>query len=45
LVQEAVVQLNGDFDKFGHVGFVAPLFFSDAVVASIQNITGQVGRW
>jgi hypothetical protein len=42
---EAKNQLKNDFDKFSHVGFVAPLFFSDAALASIANITELAARW
>jgi hypothetical protein len=42
---EATNKLKSDFDKFSHVGFVAPLFFSDAALASITNITEEAARW
>jgi hypothetical protein len=42
---EAINQLKSDFDKFSRVGFVAPLFFSDAALNSIANISGQAATW
>jgi hypothetical protein len=45
LVAEAMNQLRSHFDKFDRVGFVAPLFFSDAALASIANIGELAARW
>lgn len=42
---EAVNLLRNGFDKFDNVGFVAPLFFSDAALASMANIAAQAARW
>jgi hypothetical protein len=45
LVMEAVNQLQSHFDKFGDVGFIAPLFFSDAALARIADIQTQAATW
>jgi hypothetical protein len=42
---ESVNQLKSDFDRFSHVGFVAPLFFSDAALRSIADIGQLAARW
>ena len=42
---EAVNQLQSHFDKFGDVGFIAPLFFSDAALARIADIQTQAATW
>jgi hypothetical protein len=44
-LEESMNQLKSDFDKFNRVGFVAPLFFSDAALVSIMNITELAARW
>jgi hypothetical protein len=42
---KAVDQLRVGFDKFESVGFVAPLFFSDAALTSIANISAVAAKW
>lgn len=45
LLADAIGQLRSDFDKLGHVSFVAPLFFSDSAARSLWNISGSAKTW